>query len=126
MLSNNQNAISDFNYDDESLNIDDLESSFEEALKLQLSDLSTLEEEMEKIGDPENLGEVISDEIWNQFSNQIGLDITSETLIQKYDREHLNEKYEDISKSIMQDERYIKANANMKVFRSHRYCIFFS
>ncbi len=89
MLSNNQNAISDFNYDDESLNIDDLESSFEEALKLQLSDLSTLEEEMEKIGDPENLGEVISDEIWNQFSNQIGLDITSETLIQKYDREHL-------------------------------------
>lgn len=114
MLSNNQNAISDFNYDDESLNIDDLESSFEEALKLQLSDLSTLEEEMEKIGDPENLGEVISDEIWNQFSNQIGLDITSETLIQKYDREHLNEKYEDISKSIMQDERYIKANANMK------------
>lgn len=89
MLSNNQNAISDFNYDDESLNIDDLEFSFEEALKLQLSDLSTLEEEMEKIGDPENLGEVISDEIWNQFSNQIGLDITSETLIQKYDREHL-------------------------------------
>lgn len=44
MLSNNQNAISDFNYDDESLNIDDLEFSFEEALKLQLSDLSTLEE----------------------------------------------------------------------------------
>ena len=114
MSSNNQNAISEFNYEDESLNIYDLEFDLERSLQIQLSELYISEEEMKKIGDPENLSKVISDEIWNQFANQIGLDITSETLIQKYDREHLGEEYEDISKTIMQDEKYIKANAEMK------------
>ena len=43
----------------------------------------------------------------------MGLDITNETLIQKYDREH-PETYEEVGKKVMQDERYKNANKEMK------------
>lgn len=113
MVSCNQNAYSEFNYDNEYLNLDDLESSYEKILKEKLENIDILKEEMEKIGEPENLVKVISDEIWSQFANQIGLDITDKTLIQKYDDKH-TETYEDISKKIMQDKKFIEKNKNMK------------
>ena len=73
-----------------------------------------LEEEKKKIGNPDALGKVILDEIWTQFGNQIGLDMTNETLNQKYDREHQGESYDDIAKDIMKDSKYKKANKAME------------
>lgn len=73
---------------EEYVDFDELEATLNDQLNEELSELSFLEEEKEQIGNPDNFGSVIKDEIWKQFGNQIGLDITNETLIQKYDREH--------------------------------------
>lgn len=90
-----------------------IEDQLESALLSQLADLDFLEEERDKIENPEALGEVIIGEIWTQFGNQIGLDLTNETLIQAYNREH-PEEYKEVAAAIMQDERYKAANAAMK------------
>ena len=80
----------------------------------EVSGLEFLQEEREKIGNPDSLGKVILDEVWKQFSNQIGLDMTNETLIQKYDREHQGETYDEVGKKVMQDPKYTEANKAMK------------
>ena len=54
------------------------------------------------------------DEVWTQFGNQIGLDMTNETLIQAYNREHPEEYNKAIADAIMQDEKYKEANKAMK------------
>lgn len=93
---------------------DELEEKLQSQLEEEFSNLEFLKEEKEKIGNPNALGKVILDEIWKQFSNQIGLDMTNETLNQKYDREHQGETYEDVSKQVMQDPKYKEANKAMK------------
>ena len=92
---------------------DEKERELEEELEKVFSDLEMLKEDKEKIGNPDALGKVVLDEVWKQFGNQIGLDMTAETLIQKYDREH-PETYEEVGKKVMQDERYKEANKEMK------------
>lgn len=98
----------------ESFDLDELEKKLESQLEKELSDLEFLKEEQEKIRNPDALGQVVIDEVWNQFSNQIGLDITNETLNQKYNREHANETYADVGKKVMQDSKYKVANKAMK------------
>ena len=82
-------------------------------MEKEFVDLEFIIEEKEKIGNPDKVGEVILDEIWKQFGNQIGLDITNETLIQKYEREN-PETYNEVGKEVMQDKRYKDANREMK------------
>jgi hypothetical protein len=109
-----KNAIADENeLDDLQLDFEELENQLEASLEQELADLEQLKVDHDKIANPEALGEVIENEIWNQFANQIGLDMTNETLIQKYDREH-PETYEEVGKKVMQDERYKSANKEMK------------
>lgn len=62
--------ISDIDVED-SFNFDELESKLKSELDIQLSDLDVLKNEREKIGNPENLGNVIMDVVWEQFTNQI-------------------------------------------------------
>lgn len=109
-MNENENA-----YDDASLDFDfdEKEHELEEELEKVFSDLEMLKEDKEKIGNPDVLGKVVLNEVWKQFGNQIGLDMTAETLIQKYDREH-PETYEEVGKKVMQDERYKDANKEMK------------
>lgn len=115
MSAKNENAVLEvIDFDDEDLSIEDLEANLEAELETQLSDLSLLEDEKEKIGNPDNLGKVIMDEVWTQFGNQIGLDMTNETLIQAYNREHPEEYNKAIANAIMQDEKYKEANKAMK------------
>lgn len=113
----NENA-----YDESSLDIaiddfDEMERELEEKLEKELaeeiSDLEMLKEDKEKIGNPDALGKVVLEEVWKQFGNQIGLDMTAETLIQQYDREH-PETYKEVGEKVMQDERYKEANKEMK------------
>ena len=82
---------------------------------IEAFDLDELEEKLDdQLSEEFALGKVILDEIWTQFGNQIGLDMTNETLNQKYDREHQGESYDDIAKDIMKDSKYKKANKAMK------------
>lgn len=97
----------------EDLNFEDDEELLSQQVEDAFAELELSEEERKNIGNPESLGKVIQDEVWKQFANQIGLDITSETLIQKYDREH-PETYDEVGKKVMQDPNYKKANKEMK------------
>lgn len=98
----------------ESLDFDELEAKLESQLEEELFGLEFLTEEKEKISNPDALGKVILDEVWKQFGNQIGLDMTNETLNQKYDREHQDETYAEVGKKVMQDSKYKAANKDMK------------
>lgn len=110
-----KNAILEYdaNLDFDDFYLDSLENQLEEELENQFSDLEFIKSEKEKIGNPDALGKVVMDEVWKQFTNQIGLDVTNETLIQKYDREH-PETYEEVGKTVMQDPKYKDANKAMK------------
>ena len=91
--------LEEYNQD---LNFEEAEESLSQQLEEAFAELELSEEERKNIGNPESLGSVIQDEIWKQFANQIGLDITNETLIQKYDRKH-PETYDEVGKKVMQD-----------------------
>lgn len=111
----NQNANQNIEIDNIETDFDfeEVEGFLSKQLEESFSDLELLERDRETISDPDSLGKVVLDEVWKQFGNQIGLDMTNETLIQKYDREH-PEQYKDIADSVMHDQRYKDANKAMK------------
>lgn len=114
MANENAVMIADTEYfEAEDADFDELEASLQNQFEEAFVDFGFLKEEREKIGNPDSLGQIVQDEIWKQFSNQIGLDITNETLIQRYDREH-PETYDEVGKRVMQDPKYKEANKNMK------------
>ena len=98
----------------ESFDFDELDEKLQSQLEEEFSNLEFLKDEKAKIENPDALGKVILDEVWKQFGNQIGLDMTNETLNQKYDREHQGETYDDVGKKVMQDPKYKEANKAMK------------
>ena len=101
----------------ESFDFDELEAKLQGQLEEELSGLEFLQEEREKIGNPDALGKVILDEVWKQFGNQIGLDLTNETLIQEYNRTHPDESLEYNKKEgakILQDKKYQDTRKEMK------------
>ena len=61
------------NCDDSAFDLDALESQLQGELDEQLADLSVLEEDRKKIGNPDSLGNTIKDVVWEQFCNQIGV-----------------------------------------------------
>ncbi|MBV4419812.1 cation diffusion facilitator family transporter [Clostridium tyrobutyricum] len=56
-----------------SFDFDELEEKLQSQLEEELADLEFLENEKEKIGNPDNLGNVIMDVVWEQFMNQIAV-----------------------------------------------------
>ena len=98
----------------ESFDFDELEEKLQSQLEEEFLKQEFLKEEKEKITNPDALGKVILDEVWKMFDKQVGLDMTNETLNQKYDREHQGETYEDVGKKVMQDPKYKEANKVMK------------
>ena len=57
----------------ESFDFDELEEKLQSQLEEELADMQFLAEEKEKIGSPDNLGNVIMDVVWEQFLNQIAV-----------------------------------------------------
>lgn len=57
----------------ESFDLDELEKKLQNQLEDELEDLKYFKEEKEKIGSPENLGNVIMDVVWEQFLNQVAV-----------------------------------------------------
>lgn len=95
------------------IDFETMENHLSKQLEDSFSDLSLLEEDRKNIANPDSLGKTILDEVWKQFGNQIGLDITDETLIQQYDREH-PETYDAIKNDILKDKSYTKTREQMK------------
>lgn len=56
----------------ESFDFDELEEKLQSQLE-ELADMQFLAEEKEKIGNPDNLGNVIMDVVWEQFLNQVAV-----------------------------------------------------
>lgn len=98
----------------ENLNYDELEELLEQQFTMEFSNLEKLELECKEISSPDKLGDVILDEIWSQFANQIGLDMTSDTLLKKYNDKHPNGYTKEEGAKIMKDKRYTDANNAMK------------
>ena len=98
----------------ENLNYDELEELLEEQFTMEFSNLKKLEVECKEISSPDKLGDVILDEIWSQFANQIGLDMTSDTLLKQYNDKHPNGYTKEEGAKIMKDKRYTNANNAMK------------
>ena len=98
----------------QSLNYDELEELLEQQFEMEFSNLESLQTEFKEIGSPDKLSEVILDEIWNQFANQIGLDMTSDTLLKQYNEKHPNGYTKEEGAKIMKDKRYTDANNAMK------------
>ena len=101
-------------YESENLYYDELEELLEQQFTMEFSNLEKLELECKEISSPDKLGDVILDEIWNQFANQIGLDMTSDTLLKQYNDKHPNGYTKEEGAKILKDKRYIDANKAMK------------
>lgn len=109
----NENLYKDADLD---FDFDAKERELEEELEKVFSDLELLKEDKEKIGNPDALGKVVLDEVWKQFGNQIGLDMTDETLIQEYNKLHPDESLEYNKKEgakILQDKKYQNTRSEM-------------
>lgn len=98
----------------ENLNYDELEELLEQQFTMDFSNLEKLEVDCKEISSPDKLGDVILDEIWNQFGNQIGLDMTSDTLLKQYNEKNPNGYTKEIADQIVKDKRYTDANKAMK------------
>lgn len=57
----------------ESFDFDALEEKLQSQLEEEIADMLFLAEEKEKIGSPDNLGNVIMDVVWEQFINQVAV-----------------------------------------------------
>ena len=103
-------------YESENFNYDELEELLEQQFTMEFSNLEKLELECKEISSPDKLGDVILDEIWNQFGNQIGLDMTSDTLLKQYNdnKDRPKEYTKKIGEDILKDKRYTAANKAMK------------
>lgn len=98
----------------ENINYDELEELLEQQFTMEFSNLEKIELECKEISSPDKLGDVILDEIWDQFANQIGLDMTSDTLLKQYNDKHPNGYTKEEGAKIMKDKRYTNANNAMK------------
>lgn len=57
----------------EVFDFDELEEKLQSQLEEELADMQFLAEEKEEIGNPDNLGNVIMDVVWEQFINQVAV-----------------------------------------------------
>lgn len=70
-MNDNYNELQQWSNDDEASLYED-ETLLERELASHMSELSGLEEDFEKIGSPDTLGETVMNVVWDQFINQIG------------------------------------------------------
>ncbi len=60
------------------ISLDDLEEKLYSDLDNEITELEILKEQKEKIGNPDALGKVIKNVIWEQFQNQLGVQLGEE------------------------------------------------
>ena len=69
---NENDMIPQIQIEDENFDFDELESKLEEELQSHLEELKVLQDDYEKIEDPNSIGKVVGTVVWEQFINQIG------------------------------------------------------
>lgn len=69
----NQNATENEKQQAESFDFDELERQLQEDLESEFADLDILNEQSVQIGNPDALGKVVLDTVWEQFTNQIAV-----------------------------------------------------
>ncbi len=73
-MNDNKKQLEDWsNIDCDAVDFDELEGRLESDLEEQMSDLVGLEQDVEKIGNPDTLGETVMNVVWEQFINQVGV-----------------------------------------------------
>lgn len=73
-MNDKENAITTVNeYEQESFDLDALEQKLEEEIGDHLSSLEQLKEEHKLIGNPDGIGTVVLNSVWEQFINQVGV-----------------------------------------------------
>lgn len=72
----------------ETINLDDLESKLDDEIENSLSELKILKEQKETIENPEALGTVVKDVIWEQFQNQIGVQAGEDFIVIEKDEKN--------------------------------------
>lgn len=70
LLDEEKKASDEF---EESFDFDELEEKLQSQLEEEIADMQFLAEEKDKIGNPDNLGKVIMDVVWEQFMNQVAV-----------------------------------------------------
>lgn len=75
-LSNEKEAT------EEIFDFDKLEEKLQSELEFKLSELDILKENQEQIGNPDNLGKVVQDVVWEQFMNQVAI-VAGENFIEE-------------------------------------------
>lgn len=122
--------------DCDAVDFDELESKLESELEEQMSDLEGLEQDSEKIGTPDTLGETVMNVVWEQFINQIGvvagedfinenrgltLDLRKSKHVQTGDNfkkaVELNGKIDALAKKVKSGEASIKERLELKKMR---------
>jgi len=74
MMNDKENAITTVDeYEQESFDLDALEQKLEEEIGDHLSSLEQLKEEHKLIGNPDGIGTVVLNSVWEQFINQVGV-----------------------------------------------------
>lgn len=58
---------------EETFDFDALEEKLQSQLDEEIADMQFMAEEKEKIGNPDNLGNVVMDVVWEQFLNQVAV-----------------------------------------------------
>ena len=75
-LSNEKEAT------EEIFDFDELDEKLQSELEFKLSELDILKENQEQIGNPDNLGKVVQDVVWEQFMNQVAI-VAGENFIEE-------------------------------------------
>ena len=86
LLDEGKKASDEF---EESFDFDELEEKLQSQLEEEIADMQFLVEEKDKIGNPDNLGKVIMDVVWEQFMNQVAV-TAGEDFIQENRGLHLD------------------------------------
>ena len=85
--------------------LDRLELELEKQLQIEQSDLDILMENEKNIGNPDGLGKVVGDEIWNQFLNQTAVFVGEEN-VAAYREKSANQQYYSADRNKKNEDSY--------------------
>ena len=73
-MNNNRTQLNEWSeLDCDIVGFDELENKLDSQLEEQMADLEDLEKDREKIGNPETIGQIVMNVVWEQFINQVGV-----------------------------------------------------
>ena len=110
--------ISGYNEVDQ-FDLDAMESILNQDIEEIISELDSLGKEKEKLTNPDALGKEIYNSIFNQLNAQNGMDLSSDTRVEKYQKGHVGETSSSAGIDALRDKNYQKVkNYNTQASKS--------